>query len=206
METIALSLKGYTDLPPGKIANVVTYLTLDAPPAASPEARPDLKLVRIGDPSVRRYRNLVSRIGDRWLWTSRAAATDAELLATLTKPGNSLLVLTRNDAEIGLIELHADGPEFLEVNLFGVVGEATGTGAARWMMLKALADAFRPPVRRVWLHTCTFDHPAALPFYQGIGFRPWKFAIEVDDDPRLAGLMPESAGPHVPLLRPGKIA
>jgi len=28
----------------------------------------------------------------------------------------------------------------------------------------------------------------------------------VDDDPRLAGLMPESAGPHVPLLRPGKIA
>jgi len=141
-------------------------------------------------------------VGDRWLWTSRAASTDAELAATLTKPGNSLHVLTREDAEIGLIELHADGPEAVEVNLFGVVDEATGTGAARWMMLTALAEAFRPPVRRIWLHTCTFDHPAALPFYQKVGFRPWKFAIEVDDDPRLSGLMPETAGPHVPLLKP----
>ena len=136
--------------------------------------------------------------------TAAVPASDADLLAALTKPGNSVHVLTRDDAEIGLIELHSDGPESVEVNLFGVVGEATGTGAARWMMLTALAEAFRPPVHRVWLHTCTFDHPAALPFYKGFGFRPWKFAIEVDDDPRLAGLMPESAGPHVPLLKPGR--
>lgn len=202
MQTLPLSLKGYTDLPPGKIANVVTYLTLDAAPPAIPDERPDLRLAHIAEPSVRRYRALVSRIGDRWLWTSRAASTDAELLATLTKPGNALHVLLKDDAEIGIIELHADGDSAIEVNLFGVVEEATGTGAGRWMMLAALRQAFRPPVQRVWLHTCTFDHPAALPFYRGIGFRPWKFAIEVDDDPRLSGLMPETAGPHVPLLKP----
>jgi GNAT superfamily N-acetyltransferase len=202
METIALSLKGYTDLPPGKIANVVTYLALDAPLGAAPVDRPDLKLVRIAEPSVRRYRNLVSRIGDPWLWTSRAAMSDAEILAMLTKSGNQLHLLLKDDAEIGIVEFHADGPEVAEVNLFGVVPEATGTGAARWMMLEALRRVFVPPVRRVWLHTCTFDHPAALRFYRGLGFQPWKFAIEVDDDPRLSGLMPETAGPQVPLLRP----
>jgi GNAT superfamily N-acetyltransferase len=202
METMALSLKGYTDLPPGKIANVVTYLALDAPPDAAPADRPDLALVRIAEPRVRRYRNLVGRIGDRWLWISRAAMSDAEILAMLTAPGTQLHVLLKEDAEIGIVELHADGPDSIEVNLFGVVPEAAGTGAARWMMLKALRQAFVPPVRRVWLHTCTFDHPAALPFYQGLGFRPWKFAIEVDDDPRLSGLMPETAGPHIPLLKP----
>jgi GNAT superfamily N-acetyltransferase len=205
MERLSISLKGYTDLPPGKIANVVTYLALDAPPAEVPADRLDLRLVRISAPSVRRYRNLVSRIGDRWLWTSRAGMSDAEILAMLTKPGNELHVLLMEDAEIGLIELHADGPEAIEVHLFGVVEEATGTGAGRWLMLTALARIFRPPVRRVWLHTCTFDHPAALPFYRKIGFRPWKFAIEVDDDPRLSGLMPETAGPHVPLLKPSKV-
>jgi GNAT superfamily N-acetyltransferase len=199
---MTLSLKGYTDLPPGKIANVVTYLALDAPPDAVPAGRPDLKLVRITAPSVRRYRNLVGRIGDRWLWGSRAAMRDAEILAMLTTAGNQLHVLLEEDAEIGIVELHGDGPGSVEVNLFGVVPEATGTGAARWMMLEALRQAFVAPVRRVWLHTCTFDHPAALRFYQGLGFRPWKFAIEVDDDPRLSGLMPETAGPHVPLLKP----
>jgi GNAT superfamily N-acetyltransferase len=202
METIALSLKGYTDLPSGKIANVVTYLALDAPPAAGPADRPDLRLTRIAEPSVRRYRNLVARVGDRWLWTSRAAMSDAGILAMLTKPGNELHVLLGEDAEIGLIELHADGAEAMEVSLFGVIEEAAGTGAARWMMLTALDRAFHPPVKRIWLHTCTFDHPAALRFYQGLGFRPWKFAIEVDDDPRLEGLLPETAGPHVPLLKP----
>ncbi len=27
-------------------------------------------------------------------------------------------------------------------------------------------------VRRVWLHTCTFDHPSAVAFYQRSGFIP----------------------------------
>ena len=36
--------------------------------------------------------------------------------------------------------------------------------------------------RRVWLHTCTLDHPAALGFYVKHGFRPYRRAIEVADD------------------------
>jgi hypothetical protein len=53
----------------------------------------------------------------------------------------------------------------------------------------------------VWLHTCTFDHPAAVRFYLKSGFKPFKFAIEVTDDPRLRGLLPESAGAHIALIR-----
>jgi hypothetical protein len=69
-------------------------------------------------------------------------------------------------------------------------------------MEHTLAGAFRPGIGRVWLHTCTFDHPAAVRFYLRSGFRGWKFAIEVSDDPRLTGALPASAAPHVPLLRP----
>ena len=79
--------------------------------------------------------------------------------------------------------------------------EATGTGAARFLMEAALDKALTGDARRVWLHTCTFDHPAALRFYQARGFRPYKFAIEVSDDPRLTGHLPETAGPHVPVIR-----
>jgi hypothetical protein len=54
----------------------------------------------------------------------------------------------------------------------------------------------------VWLHTCTFDHPAAVPFYLKSGFKPFKFAIEVTDDPRLFGRLPETAAAHVALIHP----
>jgi hypothetical protein len=66
----------------------------------------------------------------------------------------------------------------------------------------ALAAAWRPDTKRVWLHTCTFDHPAAIPFYRRAGFAPYKFAIEVSADPRLTGQLPRGAGPHVPLIEP----
>jgi hypothetical protein len=51
----------------------------------------------------------------------------------------------------------------------------------------------------VWVHTCHFDDPRALAFYQRSGFRPYKCAIEVGDDPRLNGTMRRDAAPHVPV-------
>jgi ribosomal protein S18 acetylase RimI-like enzyme len=69
-------------------------------------------------------------------------------------------------------------------------------------MAGVLAVAFQADTRRVWLHTCTNDHPAAPGFYRRMGFRAYKFAIEVMDDPRLTGACPETAGPRIPIIRP----
>jgi len=84
---------------------------------------------------------------------------------------------------------------------FGVVPQVYRTGAARALMQETLVRAFRPGVSRVWLHTCTFDHPAAIPFYLARGFRAYKYAIEVSDDPRRTGALPATAAPHVPLIK-----
>jgi hypothetical protein len=45
------------------------------------------------------------------------------------------------------------------------------------------------------------DGPAALSFYMKCGFRPYKRAIEIADDPRIARILPEDAAPHVPIIR-----
>ncbi|MCY4565611.1 MAG: GNAT family N-acetyltransferase, partial [Gammaproteobacteria bacterium] len=57
--------------------------------------------------------------------------------------------------------------------------------------------------RRLWVHTCTFDHPGALDFYIRTGFVPYRRQIEVADDPRITGVLPRSAAPQVPLLDRG---
>ena len=55
-------------------------------------------------------------------------------------------------------------------------------------------------VRRVWVHTCTLDHPRALSFYLQAGFVAYERAVEVADDPRLTGEAPRTAAPHVPVI------
>jgi hypothetical protein len=66
-------------------------------------------------------------------------------------------------------------------------------------MDQAIARAWAKPISRFWLHTCNFDHPAALAFYRRSGFTPYKMMAEVMDDPRLTGLLPRDAAPHVPI-------
>ena len=200
--TIPLDLDGYTDLPPGKIANVVTYLERKVSETAVPPRPHDLPIRHVERPSVAWYRDLYRRIGEDWLWFSRAVMPDDALAAILDDPATMVLALEQGGRATGLAELSFAKPGEVEIVMFGVVPEATGTGAARALMDAALAETIRPGVDRVWLHTCTFDHPAAVPFYLGRGFRAFKFAIEVSDDPRLTGHLPRDAARQIPLIEP----
>jgi GNAT superfamily N-acetyltransferase len=206
--TVPLALDGYTDLPPGKIANVVTYLERE-PPAETAPAPAGFSIRHVARPGLAWYRDLYRRIGEDWLWFSRAIASDARLTAILADPGTFVLALEQDGHATGLAELSFAKPGEVEIVMFGVVPEATGTGAAKALMAAALNATMRAGIRRVWLHTCSFDHPAAVRFYGGRGFRPFKFAIEVSDDPRLTGHLPLSASRHValidPALRPAKV-
>jgi GNAT superfamily N-acetyltransferase len=125
---------------------------------------------------------------------------EAALAAWLTAPTTEVLALERDGETIGFAELDWSVAGNLEVAMFGVVAEATGQGAAAFLMERVHARAQTAGVGRIWLHTCTFDHPAAIPFYRRAGFKPYKFAVEVTPDPRLTGDLPREAGPHVPLI------
>jgi len=204
MDTMEISLDGYTDLPPGKIANVVTYLEMTAPAPAMPgPERPDLALRRVADPDVAWFRALIRKVGEEWLWFSPLVMPERQLRAILSDPLMETHVLERGGAEVGITQLDRRVPGAVEIAFFGVAGSEIGTGAARWLMNRTLGMAFASGIRRVWVHTCTFDHPSAVPFYLRAGFVPYKLAIEVTDDPRLAGAVPETAGRHVALIRPG---
>jgi hypothetical protein len=42
------------------------------------------------------------------------------------------------------------------------------------MLTDAVESAWAAGARRVWLHTCSFDHPGAIPNYQRRGFSIFK--------------------------------
>jgi GNAT superfamily N-acetyltransferase len=147
-----------------------------------------------------RYRTLFRRVGERWLWMSRLVMPEAELRAILDSPGVEAFALRSGGEDIGILELDFRQPEQCELAYFGVVPEAIGTGAGRFLMSEAVTRAWARPIRRFWVHTCTHDHPRALAFYQRSGFRAYKRAIEIADDPRLTGHLPRDAAPDVPVI------
>lgn len=196
-----LRQNGYYDLPPGKVAAIVTYLEMTVRPAPRPgPLQPDLALVPTLERSLDQHRELFRRVGRDWLWFSRLVMPDDELRAILSRAGTEGYELHRSGTPVGMLELARDVDGEVEIAFFGLVAEAVGKGVGRWLMERALELAWRDGPRRVWLHTCTFDHPDALAFYQRSGFRAYSRAIEVADDPRLTGHLPREVSTRTPLI------
>ncbi len=189
----------------GEIATIVTSLQmLERPrPRALPDSR--LRLDRWREPAPARYRALFQRVGAPWLWFSRLVIDEAALTAIIHSPAVEVYAVTdARGIELGLLELDFREPETCEIGYFGLVPELTGRGEGRWLMGHTLALAWRAGIERVWVHTCTLDHPRALGFYRAQGFVPYAQAIEIFADPRLAGILPRDAAPQIPLLGPSR--
>jgi GNAT superfamily N-acetyltransferase len=191
---------GYADVPPGKIASVVTCLDMTAPPPSRPTPAATLEVERWQRPDVPAYRALYRSIGEPWLWFSRLVMSEAALAAILGDPAVEVYVLRQGERRIGLLELDFREEGLCELAFFGLTPEAIGNGAGRLLMNEAVRRAWARPIRRFWVHTCSLDHPAALGFYQRSGFTPYALMVEVADDPRLTGVLPREAAPHVPLI------
>jgi GNAT superfamily N-acetyltransferase len=191
---------GYSDVPAGKIAAVVTHLEMLQCPVLLRDPAVPWTLRRVETPDIDWFRDLYRRIGEDWLWSSRLGMSDAELAAIIQAPSVEIHALVQNGRDEGLLELDFRQKQQCEIVYFGVTEKLIGTGAARFLMNRALGRAWSEPVSRVWVHTCTFDHPAALAFYQRAGFRPFRRQIEIADDPRLDGTAPRHVAKHVPLI------
>ena len=188
---------GLSDVPRGHVAAIVTFLEMRAaPPAAAiPESALRLERWRAVDPD--RYRALFRRVGGRWLWFSRLAMDDATMLANVAEVH---VVIDGAGRESGLLELDFRTKGECLIRFLGLVPELAGQGHGRWLFAETLALAWQPGIQRVCVHTCTLDHPAALPAYMRAGFTAYGRAFESFPDPRLAGLLPRDVAPQIPLV------
>ncbi len=161
-----------------------------------------LTLERWEHPATDAYRALFRHVGERWMWASRVIMPEAKLRAILDDPCVEVSRLMRGGEAVGILELDFRTKGECELGFFGLAADVIGQGIGRSMMQAAIARAWAAPINRFWVHTCSFDHPAAVRFYQASGFRPYALMVEVHPDPRLTGQMPRSAAPHVPLIEP----
>lgn len=184
-----------------QVATVVTTLELRQRPPLRPAPASPLRLVRWPAPDPAKYRALFRRVGGPWLWFSRLAMDDAALVKATHQPETQVhAVIDRAGIEVGLLELTHPARDWCSLDYFGLVPELAGQGHGRWLMALAMQLAWRPGVALIRVNTCSLDHPSALNFYRAQGFVATRRTVETFADPRLAGLLPLDAAPHVPLL------
>ena len=184
-----------------ELATIVTTLEMRRRPPLRPMPSSPFRLVAWATPDLARYRLLFARVGGPWLWYSRLAMDDAALAAIIHDARIAVFaVVDRDGIEVGMVELDRRDALQTELSYFGLIPELAGKGHGRWLMTEAMARAWAPGVARVWVHTCTLDHPHALSFYRAQGFVAVKRTIETFPDPRALGLLPTDAGAHVPYL------
>jgi GNAT superfamily N-acetyltransferase len=163
-----------------------TFLQLQEPGQFRPAfgAFPDVTIARVPEPDPGLYRACYRTVGAAFHWRDRFDWTDVEIRCHLADPAISFFLARRGPAVAGYYELRRvaeDGS--VEIAYFGIVPGEYGRGLGKHLLSCAVRDAWALRPRRVWLHTCTLDHPSALPNYIARGFIPYKTeTYEVDSD------------------------
>ncbi len=143
-----------------------------------PPPREGLAVVHAQRPTVAYYGFLYDAVGRDYDWTSRKTLSDAELVAILHDPRVEVHVLMVEGVPAGFAELDRRIEDEIELVQFGLMPEFIGHGLGRYFLQGAIDKAWSYHPRRFWLHTCTKDHPAALPNYLKAGFAIYKEEVE----------------------------
>ena len=190
---------------PEQVATIVTTLDMTRRPPIRPIPDSRLRLNRWEAPAPDKYRALFRRVGAPWLWFSRLVMDDAKLVSIIHDPLVRVFAVTDPAGiEVGMLELDDRTAGACELSYVGLIPELTGQGHGLWLMAQALMLAWGKGVERVWVHTCTLDHPGALGFYRASGFTAISRTIETFADPRLTGALPADAAPQIPSFAPNR--
>lgn len=133
-----------------------------------------LTVEHIPSPTVPYYRSLYNAVGEQYRWLSRRKMSDEDLAKIIGDPRVEMHVLHSLGQAAGFAELDRRIPDEIELVQFGLIPEFVGKGLGKWFLQWTIDKAFRYSPKRFWLHTCTLDHPAALPNYQKAGFKVYR--------------------------------
>ena len=132
--------------------------------------RPGLRLERVtvAFPELSKFLHTV--VGYDYRWGGRADWGREEYLAHTTRDELETWVLYASGAPAGYFELELGGDGCARILCFGLLPPFIGQGLGGHLLTFAVERAWDLGAKRIWLRTCTHDHPNALKNYLARGF------------------------------------
>lgn len=133
-----------------------------------------LEIVQAKLPLPELNRFLYASVGGDWYWRDRLSWDYARWMHVIGKTGYETWVAYLHGTPAGYYELDPTPDESVEIAYFGLLPAFVGKGIGGLLLTHAIARGWEKGARRVWVHTCSLDHPAALKNYQARGLRLFK--------------------------------
>ena len=153
-----------------------TYLEMRSPDELRPKYSADERFW-VGEATVKQWqvnRFFYLTVGEAWQWIDKRVWTSAQWRAYAEDKRLRTFVAYWDASPAGYYELdrHDDGS--IEIAYFGLMPAFCGRGLGGAQLTSALEEAWKLNPPRVWVHTCTLDHPSALANYQARGMKMYR--------------------------------
>ena len=114
---------------------------------------------------------LYQLVGSNWNWTDKLSWSDEQWKAFAEVDTLRTWVAYVKGSPAGYFELQQQKNKHVEIAYFGLAPKFIGQGVGGYLLSQAVKAAWAwDGTTRVWVHTCTLDHPNALQNYQSRGF------------------------------------
>ena len=132
-----------------------------------------VSMVNPPDPKINEW--YYKEVGGKWEWTDRLVWSDEEWKQYAQDPNLETWLGYLDDQAIGFFELQSQDNGNVEIVYFGLLSRFIEKGLGGPLLSAAVEQAWSiPRTTRVWVHTCTEDHPNALDNYRKHGFKLFK--------------------------------
>ena len=127
----------------------------------------EFKIELINPPNFQLNKFFYKNVGKKHRWTDRLIWSDTDWMKYLSDEKVETFILRVKNQLAGYFELifHFDLKE-VEIAYFGLLEEYHNMKLGGFLLSNAIKKSFeKKNIKRVWVHTCTFDHKNALKNY-----------------------------------------
>lgn len=119
-------------------------------------------------------RSFYEAVGEPWQWVDQRSWTEAQWRGYAEADTLRTFVAEHRNTSAGYFELNQEQTGSVEIVYLGLLPTFIGQGLGGPLLSHALRRAWSWDAERVWLHTCSKDHPRALDNYLKKGFAVFK--------------------------------
>ena len=122
-------------------------------------------------PSMNRF--FYHEVGMLWHWTNRISWNEKQWRDWAESEDVQTWMLLLKGTPAGYFELEAQDTA-VELAYFGLLPQFLEKGLGGGLLSAAVEKAWEMKTKRVWVHTCSLDHPHALKNYKARGFQIYR--------------------------------
>jgi GNAT superfamily N-acetyltransferase len=174
--------------------NEVTTYYLEMKSVSALKEKTDAKGLEIYECETNQFqfnKFLYQTVGEQWNWYERLVWSDQQWKSYVDDENLKTWVAYTGGTPAGFFELQRQEGSNVELAYFGLTPNFVGKGLGGYLLSQAISAAWAwEGTKRVWLHTCSLDHPGALHNYKARGMEVYKVEkSEQSHKSKLAGFI-----------------